>query len=230
MRVTTEYPFGDTLDIDVAGAQPGFTLHVRVPGWASAANFTVNGGVATTMANGTMQRIALSCVTCSIHVELNPAIFVDSIGALYNKAVTVHRGALVYGLHLGEAVNVTATHACPAPDHPEVADYTLNSTMPWNVALVLDPSAADLSPYLRFARTGAINATQPFDHSAPPLQISAMARLLPSWGLALGSAAAPPASPACAGADAACGAPFPVTLVPFGMTHLRMSVLPWTPT
>jgi hypothetical protein len=47
-----------------------------------------------------------------------------------------------------------------------------------------------------------------------------------------GSAGPPPASPACGAlaADGACGPPFPVTLVPYGMTHLRMSVLPWTPT
>ena len=153
----------------------------------------------------------------------------DSVGALYNGAVTVHRGALVYGLSLGEAVNVTATHECPAPDHPLVADFTINSTTPWNVALVLDPSKGDLTPYLTFARSGAVNASQPFDHSAPPLTITGMARRVNAWGLERGSAAQPPASPACAAAGA-CGDAFAVTFVPFGMQHLRMSVLPWTPT
>jgi hypothetical protein len=95
---------------------------------------------------------------------------------------------------------------------------------------VLDPSKADLTPYLTFARSGSLNATQPFDHSAPPLQITAMARLLPGWGLEHGAAAGPPASPACAAAGACGNATFPVTLVPYGMQHLRMSVLPWTPT
>ena len=80
---------------------------------------------------------------------------------------------------------------------------------------------------LSFARAGALNATQPFDHTAPPLTITAMARVVNAWGLAHGSAAAPPASPACAAAGA-CGDPFKVTFVPFGMQHLRMSVLPWT--
>jgi hypothetical protein len=95
---------------------------------------------------------------------------------------------------------------------------------------VLDPSKADLTPYLTFVRTGSLNATQPFDHSAPPVQIKAMARLLPGWGLEHGSAAGPPASPACA-VQSACGdTPFEVTLVPYGMQSLRMSVLPWTPT
>jgi len=227
VTVRTEYPFGDALDIVVSNAPPGFPLYVRVPGWARAANFTLNGGAAAAMANGTMQRIALAGAAGgdAVHVELNPAV---AVAAMYNGALAVSRGALVYGVRLGEAVNVTATHACPAPDHPAVPDFTVNSTTPWNLALVVDPTAADLSPYLRFARAGALNATQPFDHAAPPLQIAALARLLPAWGLEHGSAAPPPASPACAAGS--CGPPFPVTLVPVGFTHLRMSVLPWTPT
>lgn len=230
LSVVTEYPFGDALDITVTGALAGTPLLVRVPGWATAANYSINGAAAQPLGpNGTMARLLLAGAAGgdAIHVELNPAIFVDSVGVLYNGAVSVHRGALVYGLSLGETTNVTATHTCPAPNHPQVLDYEINSTTPWNVALIMDPSKTDLTPFLTFARTGVLNATQPFDHSAPPLQITAMARVIPSWGLELGSAAGPPGSPACA-APGACGSPFKVTLVPFGMQHLRMSVLPWT--
>ena len=230
LSVVTEYPFGDSLDISVAGALPGTPLFVRVPSWATKATSAVNGGAAQPLgANGTMARILLAGAAGgdAVHIELNPEIYVDSVGVLYNGAVSIHRGALVYGLSLGETVNVTDTHECPAPDHPQVLDYEINSTTPWNVALVLDPTKADLTPYLAFARAGALNATQPFDHTAPPLTITAMARVVNAWGLAHGSAAAPPASPACAAAGA-CGDPFKVTFVPFGMQHLRMSVLPWT--
>ena len=243
ITVSTEYPFGDSLDIGLThtGAPSGgVPVWVRIPGWATAATVSVAGGPAVPAGpNGTMFLIPNfggagagaggAGLAQTAHIELNPAIFVDSVGVLYNGAVTVHRGALVYGMSLGEAVNVTATHECPAPDHPQVLDYTINSTTPWNVALVLDPSKADLTPYLTFARAGAVNATQPFDHSAPPLTITGMARQINAWGLDRGSAAAPPASPACAAAGA-CGDPFKVTFVPFGMQHLRMSVLPWTPT
>ena len=229
LTVTTEYPFGDSLDIAVADALPGTPLEVRVPAWATRANYSLNGGAAQAMQNGTMQRILLAGAAGgdAVHIELNPDIYVDSIGVLYNGAIAIHRGALVYGMSLAESINVTATHECPAPDHPQVADYEINSTSPWNVALLLDPSQADLTPFLTFARVGAVNMSQPFDHAAPPLQITAMARVVNAWGLEHGSAAQPPASPACAAAGA-CGAPFKVTFVPFGMQHLRMSVLPWT--
>ena len=145
-------------------------------------------------------------------------MYVDSVGILYNGAISVHRGPLVFGLQLGEDRNVTARHPTPDPDHPECEDFTLNSTTPWNVALVFDPArpAADA---FAFSRAGAVNASQPWDHAAPPLKIHALARVVPGWGLALGAAAGPPASPACA--SAACGAPINVTLVPYGSQHLR---------
>jgi hypothetical protein len=43
LSVVTEYPFGDALDISVAGALAGTPLLVRVPGWASKASFALNG-------------------------------------------------------------------------------------------------------------------------------------------------------------------------------------------
>jgi DUF1680 family protein len=137
LTVATEYPFGDALDISVTGAAAGTPLLVRVPGWATNATFALNGAAAQPLGpNGTMARIALAGAAGgdAVHIELNPAIFVDSVGVLYNGAVSVHRGALVFGLSLGETVNVTATHECPAVDHPLIADYTINSTTPWNVA------------------------------------------------------------------------------------------------
>ena len=139
LSVVTEYPFGDALDISVAGALAGTPLLVRVPGWASKASFALNGAAAQPLGpNGTMARILLAGAAGgdTVHIELNPEVFVDSVGVLYNGAVTVHRGALVFGMILDEVVNVTATHECPSPDHPIIADYTINSTAsrPWNVA------------------------------------------------------------------------------------------------
>jgi hypothetical protein len=56
-----------------------------------------------------------------------------------------------------------------------------------------------------------------------------MGRVIPSWQLVLGSADAPPISPACE-SPTSCEDQFPIKFVPFGSQHLRMSVLPWTPT
>jgi len=239
LSVTTDYPFGDFIDIGLtlSGSPPAGSvpIYVRIPSWSMSANISVmNGAAIAAGPNGTMFLIpnlgmANLGLAQTAHLELNPSIYVDSVGVLYNGAVSIHRGALTYGMTLGEKINVTGVHDCPALDHPEIADYTINSTTTWNVALILDPQNPNLSEYLTFTRVGSVNMSQPFDHLAPPLQITAMAREIPSWLLQHGSAAAPPSSPACE-TPSACGEPFPVTFVPFGSQHLRMSVLPWTPT
>ena len=238
LSVTTDYPFGDFLDIGLtlSGSPPSgqVPVYVRIPSWATSANISVmNSAAIAAGPNGTMfliPNLGMSNLGLAqtAHLEFNPTIYVDSVGVLYNGAISIHRGALTYGMTLGEKINITGVHECPALDHPEIADYTINSTTTWNAAIVLDPSK-DLSQYLTFSRVGSVNMSQPFDHSSPPLQITAMAREIPSWRLVHGSADAPPGSPACT-SPSACGEPFPVTFVPFGSQHLRMSVLPWTPT
>jgi hypothetical protein len=228
LNVVTDYPFGDYLDITLLSNSPTpINIYIRIPGWATQANVSINGSQAVRAENGTFFKVTAS--SAQIHVELNPEIYIDSVGVLYNGAISIHRGAVTYGLSLGETINVTSSHECPSPDHPQILDYEINSTTTWNVALILDP-AKPLSNFLTFTRSGTLNSTQPFDHVSPPMQITAMAREIPSWGLAHGSADAPPSSPACTSSPTACGEPFQVTFVPFGSQHLRMSVLPWTPT
>ena len=50
LTVNTEYPFGDSLDISVAGAAAGAPLLVRVPGWATKATYALNGAAASASA------------------------------------------------------------------------------------------------------------------------------------------------------------------------------------
>ena len=69
-------------------------------------------------------------------------------------------------------------------------------------------------------------SNEPFSSTAIPVTITGTARAVLSWGEQINAAATPPQSPACANASA-CGAEIPVTLVPFGSTHVRMAVLPW---
>jgi len=231
--VMTEYPFGDVLDLEFSTtASSPIPFRIRIPNWATNATVTIqnsipmNTSLPIKVTNGTF--FTLMATSATIHIDFNPEIYIDSIGQLYNGAISIHRGALTYGMSLGEAINVTNAHDCPSPDHPQIFDFEINSTTPWNIAIVLDPTQP-LSNYLTFSRNAKLNMSQPFDHITPPLQITAMGRVIPSWQLVLGSADAPPISPACDSPNS-CEVPFPIKFVPFGSQHLRMSVLPWTPT
>lgn len=233
LSVVTDYPFGDFLDITVSGVPAsGLPFYVRVPAWATAANLTVDVDITLPLGvnNGTMYLVNLATAgTHTLHYELNPSIYIDSVGVLWNGAVAVHRGPLVYGLHLDTYNNITAAHNCSDPNHPIVYDYEViqtNQSVPWNVALVLDPASPSSS--LFFERSGKVNTTLPFDHAAPPMLIHAMAREIPGWKMVHNAPDVPPSSPACPTPDA-CGAAIPVSLYPYGFTATRMTVLPWTP-
>jgi hypothetical protein len=130
----------------------------------------------------------------------------------------VVRGALVYSLWVGQVISVTNTYKFNAKD------LSINATQPWNVALIV-PNASNPEASLTFSRLGAPSSV-PFNSTAVPVLITGMGRVVPGWGAANNAPAAPPASPACAAPSADCGQPIPVTLVPMGSTHVRMTVIP----
>jgi hypothetical protein len=179
-------------------------------------------------ANGTMYRVPLSGATgptVTVTLATNPAIRVTTE---YNGAVTVHRGSLVYALQLEEAF--ATTHVYYNTSTGAAADYTVKqppgSATPWNAALVLDPANPGAS--LAFKRVGAVPAV-PFSSHEASVVITGTARAVAAWGFAAdGSAAPPPASPVDCSAAGACGPTLPVTLVPYGTTHLRMTQVPYT--
>ena len=130
--------------------------------------------------------------------------------------LTVLRGALTYGAWIGQSIAVTATHAFQSKD------LAVESTTPWNLALVVDRANPGAS--LTFTRASGPSAV-PFNSTDVPVMITGTARVVAGWGVAKNAPAEPPASPACAAAGA-CGDEIPVVLVPFGSTHVRMAVLP----
>ena len=90
---------------------------------------------------------------------------------------------------------------------------------------------ADPAGSFRFSGRALQPGEVPFNHTNWPATLQAQARVVPSWGIRLNSAAAPPVSPACAAAAAStaspCGRLQNVTLVPYGGTDLRISEMPW---
>jgi hypothetical protein len=82
---------------------------------------------------------------------------------------------------------------------------------------------------LRFKRIGPlVPGAAAFNHTNWPVVIEATVREV-EWGMYENSAAEPPQSPACVGANSTkCGAPTSVLLVPHGGTDLRIGELPVT--
>ncbi len=219
LSLETDYPFSDVVTVTLvagagASAQP---VYVRIPGWAVGTTATLNGAAAPAPSNGSMYRILApgGGATTTLVVTFAPALRTET---WYESAVSVYRGSLMYSLPLDLDFTALAQYGF------ESYDYQVTSASEWRYALEVNP--ADPAATMTFVSRGLAPGAAPFNHSGWPSFLKATARPLPSWGLEAGSAAAPPASPACATAGA-CGAAVPVLLVPHGGTSLRIGALPY---
>jgi len=109
------------------------------------------------------------------------------------------------------------------------ADYNVtqptDASQPWNVALVLDPSAPEAS--LTFVRVGPVPDV-PYSSTQASGIIRATGRVVNAWGLAADGSASPTLIPCelwpawrLRARDTR------TTLVPFGTTHLRITEVPY---
>lgn len=221
--VDTDFPFGDTATVTVtpttaAGAAP-VPVWLRIPSWAAGATLAVDGGAATPLAgsNGTFFPAATrgGGAASTFVINFNPTIRVETFGL--NGAASVFRGPLLYSAWIGQNVSTLRSYAYNSKD------LSITSTTPFNLALVVGDRANPGSD-LTFQRISPPSPV-PFNSTDVPLIITGRARVVAGWGLVDNAPDAPPLSPACAAAGA-CGDPIPVTLVPFGSTHVRMAVLP----
>ena len=218
--IATAYPFGDTATVTVtptaAAGGADVAVWLRIPSWAAGATLSVNGGAATplTGSNGTFYPAStVGAAATTFAISFNPSIRLETYA---NGAVAVVRGALVYSAWIGQNITVTSQHAFNSQD------LAVAPTLPWALALVVDRANPGAS--LTFNAVQA-PSSQPFSSTVIPVTITGMARPVTNWPVVKNAADMPPASPACAQAGA-CGDPVPVTLVPFGSTHIRMTILP----
>lgn len=213
--VDTSYPFEDSATVTVTSSVD-MPVYLRIPGWATGA--TVNGVVAKA---DTMAKFDAKAGTTTFKVAFNPKVRLEQWGD--GDATTmpwsVMRGPLLYSLPIEANYTVLAHHFGTAT---QSNDYELQPTTPWQYALVADPNNPSSS--FTYSNTGYVDGAAPFNHSGWPVTLTATVKSLPSWGMAINSAAQPPASPACK--TAKCGDAVKVTLVPHGGTDLRIGEFP----
>lgn len=219
VSVTTDYPFGDDATVTVNAAQ-GTPVSLRIPGWADKATLSVNGGTPFPVgaSAGTFYTLPQPSATSTYLVDFNPSIRVSTVW--FNNASAVYRGALLYALQLGFNMTETAHYAFKS------ADYAILPTTAWNYALEMDPS--DPGASMTFTQVSRPASPVPFNSSLWPVEITATARLLPSWVEFNNSAAPPPQSPVdCSSIPGGCGDAIKVRLIPYSSTSIRIAVIPW---
>jgi len=78
IQVVTDYPFGDSLQIDVLVTGPSAVpVYVRIPGWADAATVATAGSSPEPAANGTLYKVVCNKGATTISLELHPTIKIE---------------------------------------------------------------------------------------------------------------------------------------------------------
>jgi hypothetical protein len=223
VRVDTEYPLSDRIEITVECAAPRrFPLYVRVPGWCASAEIPGLKGPPPAGAWVKVERTWQGTSTLALRfpMELRVRRFAANHGA-----AAVDRGPLTYSLALvPEWKSVGAG---------EWATRTVSTADPWNLALALDRERPESSfQLIQSQRDLRIVRDELPAHRRPAFEprllgmavkqaLAVKARRVPGWQLDHGLAGRLHDSPVRVG-----GEDETVLLVPMGACYVRICAFP----
>ena len=230
LSIDTQYPFEDEVALTVTPQHAArFPLLLRIPGWSSGADITINGepwsGLVTPGEYARIDRVWQSGDRVGVRFE-QPIRFERwerSEFGLRAGGVAVLRGPLTFALPVKENWQRFDPPA-RGPGQGVVAYRVLpEADAEWNYALSLDADHPEASCSLVTLPTPEDN--RPWQY--PPIGLRVTARRVLNWRLQ-GEPEHPitpllPFNPLRME-----DAETPITLVPFGFTHLRMTYLPHT--
>ena len=233
----TDYPFSETIEFEVrTNGSAQFPLWLRIPGWCSQASVSVNGRQMELSAEpGTFVKLErefkdLDRVTLSLPMSLK-------LSRWPRNGVAIERGPLAYSLRIEEDwhINEDATKSTE-----ELPSWDILPSSPWNYALATNER--DLEKDVRVVH-GAMKPN-PWDirDGTLPIHLEAPARRVRGWTFhgvydhprddavprpykeyALQSPEIPDQKEC---ADRLDDRLETVSLVPYGSTHLRLTVFP----
>lgn len=205
----TAYPFRERITLTVTPArEAAFPLLLRIPGWTTRPEISVNGEGVADVRPATFHRIERRW-RAGDKVEIRFPMQVRVVKG-YNDSVSIERGPLVYALRIGETWHKTGQRG-PAPE------FEVYPASPWNYALQVDAA----NPAASFTVEELPVERQPFQSGKPPVIIRAKGRRIAEWQLMDDSAAAPPASPVKSRRPLET-----LTLIPYGGARLRVTSFP----
>jgi len=238
----TGYPFSERVDFTVRTSRPAkFTFAVRIPGWCRAACLLVNDQPVSVAglppAFVEIRRTFRDGDRVTLHLPMEVAASRWPRGG-----VALEHGPLVYSLRVGERWVRDRKDPNQSEKFPA---WNLYAQGPWNYALALDPAGAAASAHIIRRPAGG----DPWTQDPPPVELLVPARRVRGWGIARsgttdterywsdnrkrevrkirGRFAFTPQLPA--GNRLARKLERKVeyiSLVPYGTTHLRMTVFP----
>jgi hypothetical protein len=246
IREHTEYPFRETITLDVVPERPvSFPLVIRVPGWALESTLQINDDLSRSVLMGSWRRVERTWRKgdrVKLVFRMKPRVTRG-----YRNSVIVERGPLVFALPVGEEWR-RVTGGMKKPAVPPAADWEVHPTTAWNYGLVVGggpdivsgrgptPGSARPTPSsVGRALSGsphdhhddAIEVVEqpigrvPFSATEPAVSLRVNGRRLPNWTLSNGSAGPLPEGALQSGEPLET-----LTLVPYGAAKLRVTAFP----
>jgi hypothetical protein len=223
---TTHYPFDEQIHFKISTDRPvSFPLSLRIPGWCHAPRLTVNGAavaVSRTQLGFTELRRTFhpgDVITLTLPMKI-------AVTHWPHDGIALERGPLVYSLPIeGKWVpRVEAKYT--TPDYPS---WELTPQSPWSYGIAL--SDENLEHHVEVERSPVIEeadgAWDPWEN--PPIALRLVARRIENWDLESNPEDAnqkfTPPLPDLNEVKAS-EATEHLRLVPYGSTHLRITIFP----
>lgn len=204
----TNYPFRETVCFEVqTEGKVRFPLHLRIPGWCSNPQITIEGEAIRKPQSGCVFVLNRTWKSGDV-VELKLPMQLKT-KRWHENSVGLQRGPLVYALKIEERWKTTSEYHEVFPESP------------WNFAL-LEKDLESLPANFHVIDTKSV-ANNPWTLSNAPLKIQTKGVRLPHWTNYQGDAGPIPWSPQARPEGAI---PEPITLIPYGCTTLRISAFP----
>lgn len=231
--VDTNYPFEEEVRLTLHSASSvAFPLYLRIPAWAQQPTVSVNGTAATAAVAGKYACINRTWNDGDKVVLRLPMTFSRRVWQKNKSSVSVNYGPLTLSLLIGEEYRQRDSR-----DHEIVQDdshwqagvdaslwpaYEIFATTDWNYALSVDDN--DMPIGLSMQRKAWPADNFPFTPESVPLEVSAIGYPVPSWGFDdTGMTATLPSSTNLSPQTTVL---HPLTLIPMGATHLRITAFP----
>ena len=190
---TTDYPFDETVTLTLATpSKVSFPLYLRIPEWAKGAVVKVNGNDQMVPESaGKYVRIDREWtngdkVTLTLPMTLTTRTWAQNKGS-----VSMNYGPLTLSLKLHEdweahdsrdiAFVQDDSHWQPGVDASLWPCFTINTTDPWNYALVVDKNNMPVN--FTVVKKERPSTAMPFTPEAVPFEFTATGVEIPSWGL-----------------------------------------------